>query len=346
MVGGEDHSRRAGVDLRRRRHAVVPAELAVGARLEHQRRQLQHRRRDGELAGRRRRRDDDLLRPGDVRGSELHDLGDPGRSDGRRRVDQHGDQGRRQQVARQRALQLHQRLPDPAEPARRVPRKRQPERRARPRARQPDAVGLRPQLRRRRRARQGSALGERLGPSLDHQQAGQRQERRRHPGDRRQHAEELFRQGSVLAELAAEDVVLLQLGQQDARPSPRHAAEPRARHRVAGPGQPGRVDAGEIHRHQEQDGVRVVVQHHEGRDRLLLSAEHAGDGGARRRHAGGQGVQRRAAQRAAAELADPVRQHACRTRSPGGAAITCSRAASSSRGCTSTTQFRCRTTCG
>ena len=100
VVAGQDHPRRAGQHLRRRRHPVDPAELAVVARLQHQRRQLQHRRRHGELARRRRRRDDALLRPGDVRGGQLHDLGDPGGSAGRRRLHQHGDQGRRQPVAR------------------------------------------------------------------------------------------------------------------------------------------------------------------------------------------------------------------------------------------------------
>ena len=100
---------RAGGDLRRRRHAVDSAEQPVVARLEHQRRQLQHRRRDGELAGRRRRRDDAVLRPGDVRGSELHDVGDSGGGPGGRRVDQHGDEGRRQQVARQHAVLVRER---------------------------------------------------------------------------------------------------------------------------------------------------------------------------------------------------------------------------------------------
>ncbi len=69
-------------------------------------RQLQHRRRHGELAGRRRRRNDDLLRPGHVRRGQLHDLGDPRRNDGGRRVDQHGHQGRRQPVARPAPVQL------------------------------------------------------------------------------------------------------------------------------------------------------------------------------------------------------------------------------------------------
>ena len=73
VVAREADSRRAGGDLRRRRHAVDSAEQPVVARLEHQRRQLQHRRRDGELAGRRRRRDDAVLRPGHVRGGQLHD---------------------------------------------------------------------------------------------------------------------------------------------------------------------------------------------------------------------------------------------------------------------------------
>ena len=111
VVARQADPRRAGRDLRRRRHAVDAAEQHVGARLEHQRRQLQHRRRHGELAGRRRRRDDDLLRPGHVRRSQLHDLGDSRRSAGRRRLDQHGDQGRRQPVEGQRPLQLRQRRP-------------------------------------------------------------------------------------------------------------------------------------------------------------------------------------------------------------------------------------------
>ena len=125
LVAREDHPRRAGVDVRRRRHAVDAAELAVVARVEHQRRQLQHRRRVGELARRRRRRDDALLRPGHVRRGQLHDLGDPGRDDGRRRLHQHGDQGRRQQVARRHALQLLERLPRAEEPDAGLPRERQ-----------------------------------------------------------------------------------------------------------------------------------------------------------------------------------------------------------------------------
>ena len=88
---------------------------------------------------------------------------------------------------------------------------------------------------------------------------------------------------------------VLQLEQQDPRPSPRHAAEPRARHRLARPDQPGVVDAGEVHRHPQQDGVRVVVQHHERRDRLRLPAGYAVRprfaSSTRRRH----GDQRRAA---------------------------------------------------
>ena len=111
VVAGQADSRRPGRHLRRRRHPVGAAEQPVGARLEHQRRQLQHRRRDRELAGRRRRRDDDVLRPGHVRRGQLHDLGDPGRSAGRRRVHQHGDQGRRQPVAGQRPLLVRQRRP-------------------------------------------------------------------------------------------------------------------------------------------------------------------------------------------------------------------------------------------
>ena len=94
VVAREADSRRAGRDLRRRRDAVDAAERLVVARLQHQRRQLQHRRRDGELAGRRRRRDDAVLRPGHVRGGQLHHGRDSRGSDGGRRLDQHGDQER------------------------------------------------------------------------------------------------------------------------------------------------------------------------------------------------------------------------------------------------------------
>ena len=151
----------------------------------------------------------------------------------------------------------------------------------------PTTDDLRLQRRRRRRAGQGPPVGQRLGPPVDRQQAGQRQERRRHAGDRRQHAEELLGQGRRSRSSSNQKMsFVLQLEQQDPRPSPRHAAELRARHRLAGPDQPGVVDAGEVHRHPQQAGVRVVVQHHERRDRLQLSAGHAGHRDPRRRHAG------------------------------------------------------------
>ena len=160
----------------------------VGARLQHQRRQLQHRRRHGELAGRRRRRDDDLLRPGHVRRGQLHDLGDPRGNARRRRQHQHGDQGRRQHVEGQRPLQL-------------LERRLQAEnwadaQCARPDLpRQPDQEDLRLQLRRRRRDHPEPHVGERHDPQVGRQQARQRHQRRRHPGARRQRPEELLGQG-------------------------------------------------------------------------------------------------------------------------------------------------------
>ena len=118
----------------------------------------------------------------------------PGRSDGRRRLDQHGHQGRRQQVEGQRAL-----LRSPTTACRRSTIST---RRPRPRAigapdvpRQPDQEDLRLQLRRRRRARPEPPVGERHDPQVGRQQAGQRQERRRQPGARRQRPEELLGQG-------------------------------------------------------------------------------------------------------------------------------------------------------
>ena len=161
---------------------------AVVARLQHQRRQLQHRRRHGELARRRRRRDDALLRPGDVRGGQLHDLGDSRRSAGRRRLDQHGDQDRQQPVARRPALQLRQRRPAVGELVRHAG--------AQPDVpRQPDQEDLRPQPLGRRPDRAEPALGQRHLPQVGRQQAGQRPEPRRQPGARRQRPEELLGQG-------------------------------------------------------------------------------------------------------------------------------------------------------
>ena len=152
VVAGQADSRRAGGHLRRGRHPVGAAEQHVGPRLQHQRRQLQHRRRHGELAGRRRRRDDDVLRPGDVRRGQLHDLGDSRRNARRRRLHQHGDQGRRQPVAGQRPLLVRQRRPAVRELGRhaghqsRVPR-------------QPDQEDLRLQPVGRRRARCRTGCG-------------------------------------------------------------------------------------------------------------------------------------------------------------------------------------------
>ena len=182
----------------------------------------------------------------------------PGRSDGRRRLDQHGHQGRRQQVARRHRATTTR----PAACRRTDPK---------PGCLESDNL---------QRHRAGSCrdfLGNPTQTTYDFNVAGggalvqdrlwvngairrwivnklvEREERRRHAGDRRQHAEELLGQGGVLGVVEPEDVVLLQLEQQDSRPSPRHAAEHRARHRVAGPDQPGVVDAGEVHRHPQQD---------------------------------------------------------------------------------------------
>ena len=89
----------------------------------------------------------------------------------------------------------------------------------------PTQEDLRLQLRRRRRARQGPALGERLDPQLDRQQARQRQEHRRHA---RRSTTTTLKNYSGKAVFSATSnqkmIVLVQLEQQDSRPSPRHAA--------------------------------------------------------------------------------------------------------------------------
>jgi hypothetical protein len=164
-----------------------------------------------------------------------------------RRVDQHGHQDAGNKWKGDVRYNWTTGCPTPQDPKPGASRRQRAARR--PRARQPDAVRLRPQRLRRRRACPRPSLGERRGAPLDHQQAGEREERRRHAGGRRQHLEELFGQGRVLRIVEPEDVVLLQLEQQDSRPSPRHTAQPRTRHRVAGPDQPGFVDAGEVHGH-------------------------------------------------------------------------------------------------
>ena len=81
---------------------------------------------------------------------------------------------------------------------------------------------------------------------------------RRHAGARRQHAEELLGQGGRVDHGNQQAVGVVPLERQDSRPSPRHAARQRARHRRAGPDQPGADDAGEVHRHPQPSGLRVV----------------------------------------------------------------------------------------
>src|SRR5688500_18208900 len=137
--------------------------------------------------GRRWRRDDDLLRPGHVRRGQLHDLGDPRRNDGRRRVDQHGHQGRRQPVARPAPVQL-------LEPGSAV-RELAGDAGAQPQLpRQPDAQDLRPEPVGRRQADREPRVDQRHDPAVDRQQIRQQPESRRHAGARRQHLEELLRQ--------------------------------------------------------------------------------------------------------------------------------------------------------
>ena len=76
------------------------------------------------------------------------------------------------------------------------------ERRADELPRQPDAEDLRRQPVGRRRARPEQAVGQRHDPALGREQAHQREERRRHAGARRQHAEELLGQGGRVVHAA------------------------------------------------------------------------------------------------------------------------------------------------
>ena len=241
MVAGQADPRRPGRHLRRGRHPVGSAEQPVRARLEHQRRQLQHRRRDRELAGRRRRRDDDVLRPGHVRGGQLHDLGDPGRNAGRRRVHQHGDQGRRQHVAGQRPLQV-------------LERRLQSENWADTQAVDPTFLGNPTKktydfnLSGGGAIMQEPAVGERHCPQVGGEQAGQRHEPRRLAGARRQRPEELLGQGRRPALAEQQGPVVVPLEQQDPRPSPRQPTNNIADIASLVQTNPVQTTQGEVHR--------------------------------------------------------------------------------------------------
>ena len=117
----------------------------------------------------------------------------PAEVHGRRRLDQHGDQGRRQQVARQRALQLRQRRPAGRRTTGRGCRRGQ----GRPR---PSSAIRRKKTYDFNLSGGGALVQNRLWVNgtirkLGGQQAGQREEPRRQPGARRQRPEELLRQG-------------------------------------------------------------------------------------------------------------------------------------------------------
>ena len=315
MVGRPSDSRRAGRDLRRRWHAVDAAERDHRARVVRQRQELQHRRRDSELAGRRRRLDDALLRPGNVRRGQLHDFRHPGGNHGRRRRHQHGDEGRRQRLARTDAVQLLERQPAVGEPPRRGGSGRARRQHV---PRQPDDQDVRLQHVGRRRDRQEPVLGQRHGPQMGRQQARERQEPGRHAGARRQRPEELLRQGDLLAVAEPEGRRLVSVEQQDSRPSPRHAAQQRARHRRDRADQSRLDDAGEVHRRARADGLRVELQRDGRSNQLRLRAQHA----ARRDPQGGQhavdGRERGRARRASAQLAPPMGQRAeLRRKRPG-----------------------------
>ena len=153
VVAREDHPRRPGEHLRRRRHAGDAAEHAARAWIARRRQELRDRRHDGELARRRRRLDDALLRPGHVRGGQLPDVGDPGGGHDRRHLPEHGHEERQQPLARR-----YEDVLLAAELAERQLRRRDRRRTA---GRHPDHQALRLQRRRRRTARAQQAVDQR-----------------------------------------------------------------------------------------------------------------------------------------------------------------------------------------
>ena len=152
-------------------------------------------------------------------------------------------------------------------------------------------------------------MGERLDPALDRRQAGERQKPGSDSGDRRQHVEELLGQGRVLGQQEPEAVAIVQLEQQNPRPPARHAARSGPRHRVPRPDEPRFFDAGEVHRHPQQAGLRVVVQPYVGPDELSVSAGHSRQRRPRTGRHAEHGELRRAAARGKSECAHAVRQH-------------------------------------
>ncbi len=254
-----------------------PAELAVVAWVEHQRRQLQHRRRDRELAGWRRWRDDAVLRPGDVRGSELHDVGDSGRGHGGRHLHQHGHQGRRQQVARRRALQLFLGLSDAPGTDAGLSRKRQP-------AGSPDKpagfLGNPTQTTYDFNVAGGGALlKDRLWVNGSYRRWVVNKLVNAKNEDKTQAIDDntlknYSGKGVFSATSNQKVTFVVQLEQQDSWPPPRRFVQ-RARHCVTGAAESGVLHAGEVHRHPQQAGVRVLVQCDGRHDELSLSAQHA-----------------------------------------------------------------------
>ena len=145
-------------------------------------------------------------------------------------------------------------------------------------------------------------------------------------------AEELLGQGRVLDRRRTRRSRSRTTGTTRSAATAANAADHRARHRLAGPDQPGVVDAGEVHRHPQQAGVRVVVQRHGRADQLPLSARTRPPTAVRIVDTTLSTSPTNAAQRheEISRTRAPVRQHGVDRASRAWAATTCSRAACSS----------------
>ena len=175
--------------------------------------------------------------------------------------------------------------------------------------RQPDQQDLRLQLLRRRRARPEQGVGQRHHPQVGRQQVRQRDQRRRQPGARRQRPEELLGQGGRTQLTTNNKLIGSYFWNNKIRGHRRDSNDiiPDIASRRAD--QPGADDAGQVHRHPRQPGVRVELQHHGRPDQLHVPAGHSIRRGSHHRHRHRRGLQRVDRGRASAELASSVRQH-------------------------------------
>ena len=173
--------------------------------------------------------------------------------------------------------------------------------------RQPHQEDLRPEPVGGRRADPEQDVDQRHHPQVGGQQAGERQERQRLTGPRRQRPEELLGQARCPGHHQQQAVGVVPLERQNPR-SPARQQRPDPGHRVGGADQPGADHAGQVHGHQGQPGVRVELQRDGWPDQLHLPARHRRRCDPQDRHRHDPGLLRLYPRRAPAQLADPVRQ--------------------------------------